>query len=60
MAMLFEKCELASSSLDSFVGTDYDADIRSFLEVSQQTRQSFSTDDTDLDNLVGIVMSDLV
>ncbi|XP_076457469.1 homeobox protein PKNOX2-like [Babylonia areolata] len=52
MAMVFEKCELVSASLDSFVGADYDKDIHSFFEHSAQKNQSFHTDDEDLDNLM--------
>lgn len=52
MAMVFEKCELASASMDAFVGTDYDSDIRSFVEHGHQNNQTFYTDDADLDHLV--------
>ena len=52
MAMVFEKCEVASTSLDAFVGNDYDGDIQSFVDHGQQTKQTFYTDDADLDHLV--------
>ncbi|XP_070183581.1 homeobox protein PKNOX2-like [Littorina saxatilis] len=52
MAMVFEKCELASASMDAFVGTDYDSDIRSFVEHGHQNNQTFYTDDADLDHLM--------
>ncbi|KAL8577815.1 hypothetical protein ACOMHN_054565 [Nucella lapillus] len=52
MAMVFDKCELSSNSLDSMLGSDYDKDIHSFFEHSAQKNMAFHTEDDDLDNLM--------
>ncbi|PVD27058.1 hypothetical protein C0Q70_12208 [Pomacea canaliculata] len=52
MALLFEKCEQGSLSLDMFATTDYDRDIQAFVEHRQHQGKPFFVDDQDLDSLM--------
>ena len=52
MALVFEKCERASSWLDGPTERECDGDIRAFVHLGQQSQQAFHTDNTELDAVV--------
>jgi hypothetical protein len=53
VAMLFEKCEQATSTPDCPPADSFDVDIHAFVHQQEQDGKPFFSDDPDLDNLVG-------
>ena len=52
MALVFDRCEKASSKVDSSVSDNFEVDIQAFVHSQEQEHRPFFSDDSELDNLV--------
>ena len=56
MALVFERCEQASCTIDSSSTDSFDVDIQAFVHNQEMEHKPFFSEDTELDNLVRIRM----
>ncbi len=54
LSTIFEKCEVATNSLDSVNSQTFDQEIKSFIMQQAKEGKPFFTDDADTDQLVGV------
>lgn len=52
LALLFEKCELATQSAEYPSSESFDIDIQAFVQHQEQDRKPFFSDDPEVDGLV--------
>ena len=52
MALVFDRCEKASSRVDGSLSDHFEVDIQAFVHGQEQEHKPFFSEDPELDNLV--------
>jgi N-terminal of Homeobox Meis and PKNOX1 len=55
LALLFERCELATQSAESANSENFNMDIQAFVQHQERDRKPFLVNDPEIDGLVSVI-----